>query len=109
MCTAKSGIGIMISWFDMVMDDYYYRLNPDDVNSNWDFNEFIPDVVVINLFQNDSWLVGGINPVPDSSQRVAAYIAFVREIRSRHPEAFIVCALGSMDATKSWLTMARIY
>ena len=101
MCTAKSGIGIMISWFDMVMDDYYYRLNPDDVNSNWDFNEFIPDVVVINLFQNDSWLVGGINPVPDSSQRVAAYIAFVREIRSRHPEAFIVCALGSMDATKA--------
>ena len=100
MCTAKSGIGVMISWFDMVMSDYYYRLNPDDSTSNWDFNEFVPDVVVINLLQNDSWLIGNLNPVPDSSQRVAAYMDFVREIRQHHPNAFIVCALGSMDATK---------
>ncbi len=101
MCIAKSGIGIMKSWFPMVMSDYYYRLNPDDAASQWNFDEFIPDVVVINLFQNDSWLINNLNPVPDSSQRVAAYVDFVRTIRSKHPNAFIVCSLGSMDATRS--------
>lgn len=100
MAISKSGIGVMISWFDMVMSDYYYRLNPDDPNSNYDFNLFVPDVVVINLLQNDSWLIGNLVPVPDSSQRVQAYMDFVRLIRSHHQNAFIVCALGSMDATK---------
>lgn len=95
-CVAKSGIGIMISWFNMVMSEYYYRLDPDDSASHWDFNQFIPDVVVINLFQNDSWLLG----TRDSSQITTAYVNFVREIRTHHPNAFIVCALGSMDATK---------
>lgn len=100
MCIAKSGIGIMISWFNFTMPDYYYRLNPDDPASNWDSNEFIPDVVVINLYQNDSWLINNLNPVPDSAQRVSAYVDFARSIRSRHPNSLIVCSLGSMDATR---------
>lgn len=101
MVISKSGIGIMISWFDLVMGDYYYRLNPDDPNSNYDFDLYVPDVVVINLFQNDSWLIQNLVPVPDSSQRVQAYMDFVRTIRSHHQNAFIVCALGSMDATRT--------
>lgn len=100
MAISKSGIGVMISWFNMVMEDYYYRLNPDDANSNYDFDLYVPDVVVINLLQNDSWLINNLVPVPDSSQRVQAYMDFVRIIRSHHQNAFIVCALGSMDATK---------
>ncbi|MDZ7334545.1 MAG: T9SS type A sorting domain-containing protein [candidate division KSB1 bacterium] len=100
MCIAKSGIGIMISWFDMVMSQYYYRLDPDNPDSHWDFSQYIPDVVVINLFQNDSWLIHKLNPEPDSTQIINAYVNFVREIRGHHPNAFIICALGSMDATK---------
>jgi len=100
MCIAKSGIGVMISWFDLIMPEYYYRLNPDDPNSFYDFNLFPADVVVINLFQNDSWLIGNIHPTPDSAEIVMAYVDFVRLIRLHHPDAFIVCALGSMDATK---------
>ncbi len=97
MCVARSGIGIMISWFDMVMSQYYYRLNPDSSASHWDFNQYTPDVVVINLFQNDSWLLS----TRDSSKITTAYVTFVREIRLHHPNAFIVCSLGSMDATKA--------
>jgi len=96
MCIAKSGIGVMISWFDMVMSQYYYRLNPDSANSQWDFNQYTPDVVVINLFQNDSWLLS----TRDSAKIAMAYVTFVREIRAHHPDAFIICSLGSMDATK---------
>jgi len=96
-CIAKSGIGIMISWFNYVMKDYYYRLNPDSASSQWDFNQYTPDVVCINLFQNDSWLLS----THDSTQIAMAYVNFIREIRSKHPNAFIVCSLGSMDATRS--------
>ncbi|MFA6980841.1 MAG: T9SS type A sorting domain-containing protein [Ignavibacteriaceae bacterium] len=97
LCIAKSGIGVMISWFDQVMSQYYYRLNPESADSKWDFNKFNPDVVVVNLFQNDSWLLS----TRDSSQITTAYVNFIREIRINHPDAFIVCSLGSMDATKT--------
>jgi len=100
MCVAKSGIGLMISWFPLIMPNYYYRLDPDDANSIWDFDEFVPDVVSINILQNDSWLINNLHPVPDSSERVEAYATFLRTIRSKHPNAFIVCSLGSMDATQ---------
>ncbi len=100
VCIAKSGIGILISWFDLVMPDYYNRLNPADPESHWDFNRYIPDVVVINLFQNDSWLIQRLNPVPDSAAIVQAYADFVRKIRREYPRALIVCTLGSMDAVK---------
>ncbi|MBK8944582.1 MAG: T9SS type A sorting domain-containing protein [Ignavibacteriae bacterium] len=100
MCTAKSGIGIIISWFDLIIPDYFYRLNPDDPNSRWDFEKYIPDVVIINLFQNDSWLIKNLSPVPDSSQIVHAYENFIKQIRTAHPTSLIICALGSMDATK---------
>lgn len=99
-CIAKSGIGIMISWFDMIMPEYYYRLDPSDMSSRWDFSKWTPDVVVINLFQNDSWLINRLNPVPGEQDIVNAYKDFLATIRGHYPEAHIFCTLGSMDATK---------
>mgnify|MGYP006278023985 CR=1 FL=1 len=99
-CIAKSGIGIMISRFDMTMPDYYYRLNPADPTSRWEFSRWTPDVVVINLFQNDSWLIDRLDPIPGPAEIVASYIEFVSTIRSHYPRAHIICTLGSMDATR---------
>lgn len=101
VCIAKSGIGIITSWFDLVMPDYFHRLNPDDTESRWDFTQYRPDVIVVNLFQNDSWLIGNLDPVPNTEQIVDAYVQFIRQIRAQHPESLIVCSLGSMDATRS--------
>ncbi|HEY5390862.1 MAG TPA: hypothetical protein VIJ57_02010, partial [Hanamia sp.] len=56
-CTAKSGIGIMVSWFPLIMPKMYDRLDPTDSTSKWDFSKYTPDLVVINLLQNDSWIV----------------------------------------------------
>jgi hypothetical protein len=109
-CTVKSGIGIMISWFPQIMPELYDRLDPTDSLSKWDFKKIQPQVVVINLMQNDSWLVNlpdhesfkktfGKIP-PSGSQITAAYKSFVTKIRSVYPHAHIICALGSMDATK---------
>ena len=42
-----------------------------------------------------------LNPNPTDEQRIQAYVDFVKKIRDKYPQAFIVCALGSMDATKA--------
>ena len=109
-CIAKSGIGVLVSWFPLIMPEMFDRLDATDEKSKWDFSQFKPDVVVINLFQNDSWLInqpqhaefihrfGSSRPTAD--QIVAAYQKFVQSIRSRYPRAKIICALGNMDATK---------
>jgi hypothetical protein len=107
--TVKSGIGILVSWFPLIMPELYNRLDPSDSTSRWNFH-IKPQVVVINLFQNDSWLVKkpehpsfvqkfGKQP-PEKLQIVAAYKSFVSKIRSAYPGAYIICALGCMDATK---------
>ena len=109
-CTSKSGIGIAISWFKEVMPDIYDRLNPEDSTSVWDFKKYMPDIVVVDLFQNDSWLVnmpehpefkarfGTVKPTEDFI--INAYKNFIQSLRSKYPDAHIICSLGDMDATR---------
>lgn len=103
--TSQSGIGVMISWFPFTMPDFYDQLSAvGDNDSHWDFARWTPDVVVINLLQNDSWLIGRdhkLQPEPDDAARIANYRKFVARIRQLYPNAYIVCALGSMDATRA--------
>ena len=109
-CICRSGIGVTISWFPMIMPEMYDKLNPSDATSTWDFSQYTPDVVVINLFQNDSWLVDLPDRaefktnfgdyVPRDDYFISAYQQFIADIRSHYPNAKIICMLGSMDATK---------
>ncbi|MFO1388280.1 SGNH/GDSL hydrolase family protein [Cellvibrio sp.] len=103
--TSQSGIGVMVSWFPFIMPQFYDQLSAVGNNdTQWNFSSWIPDVVVINLFQNDAWLTDRehrLNPNPNDEQRIQAYIDFVKTIRGKYPKAYIVCALGSMDATKA--------
>ena len=103
--TSQSGIGVMVSWFPFTMPDFYDQLSAVGNNdSKWDFAGWTPDVVVINLLQNDSWLIGRdhrLQPEPGPEQRIAAYRNFVARIRQLYPHARIVCALGSMEATRA--------
>lgn len=109
-CICKSGIGIMISWFPYEMKNIYNQLIPLDENSLWDFTLKTPEIVVINLFQNDSWLIHrperpefktnfGTTP-PDEDYIVASYKSFIQSIRKEYPKTPIICALGSMDITR---------
>lgn len=101
---SQSGIGVMISWFPFTMPQFYDQLNAVGNNdSHWDFSSWTPDVVVINLFQNDNWLIDRekrLKPAPSDEQRIQAYVDFVGRIRAVYPKATIVCALGSMDAMR---------
>lgn len=110
-CIARSGIGLMISWFSMIMPEMYNRLNPFDSGNIWNFSKAAPGIVVINLFQNDCSLVdmpdypefkkrfGNTPPTEDFI--IASYQQFVQCIRNYYPKAHIICVLGNMDAVKS--------
>ncbi|MGI4020579.1 MAG: SGNH/GDSL hydrolase family protein [Janthinobacterium lividum] len=110
-CIAKSGIGVLISWFPLIMPEMYDRLDPVDSTSKWDFSKYTPDLVVINLFQNDAWLTqrpefGEFKhrfgtTAPSEKTIILAYRNFVKTIRSKYSKADIICALGSMDATQT--------
>ncbi len=109
-CIARSGIGIMVSWFPQIMPEMYNLTEGGDSTSTWDFSQYTPDVVVVNLFQNDSWIVKlpknkefkhrFDTTAPSEKTIIESYRNFVKTIRSKYPKARIICALGSMDATK---------
>jgi len=109
-CIARGGIGLMASWYPMIMPEMYDRLNPDDPESKWNFSGSQPDIVVINLFQNDAALVNrpehpqfkarfGTKP-PDSIFVIKSYVDFLKKIRGQYPKSKIICTLGSMTATR---------
>ena len=92
------------------MPEMYDRLDPADPASKWDFSLVQPDIVVVNLFQNDSWLVNMPDnesfklrfgtQKPDEEKIIESYKNFVESLRHVYPDAYIICALGSMDATR---------
>jgi hypothetical protein len=110
---AKSGIGVTVGYYPATMPEIYDRLDPLDANSHWDFSKYTPQVVVINLFQNDAGVIQsasgplyearfGHTP-PTSEFIINTYKNFVKSIRNKYPGANIICALGSMSACKPGL------
>lgn len=106
----KSGIGITVSWEPDIMPEIWDRLDPTDPMSTWNFSRNVPEIVVINLLQNDSWITL-LPEYPEYKRRftdqapsiefvTARYQDFVRNIRGKYPQAHIICMLGNMDITK---------
>jgi hypothetical protein len=112
-CISKSGIGITVGYTPVTMPELYNRLDPNDPNSVWDFSKYTPDVVVINLFQNDASLFRQIDrpefkakfgdTMPTDEYIIEAYRKFLQGIRGKYPNAQIICVLGNMDAVKDGL------
>ena len=101
-CIAQQGIGIFTGWvYPMNMTNIWNRVAPftNTATAFWAFSNWTPNVVVINLFQNDSMNPKALNPFPTDAQIVQYYVNFISGIRAVYPKAHIVCALGSMDAT----------
>ena len=109
-CIAKSGIGVMVSWAPAIMPEIYNLTNPADSTSTWDFSKYTPDVVVVNLFQNDSGIINRTEfkefkrrfgtKSPSEEFIVESYQKFIQNIRKAYPRAKIICTLGSMGATQ---------
>lgn len=109
-CISKSGIGVMVSWFPYIMDDLYDNYIPLDTTVKWDFSKYTPDVVVVHLLQNDSWIVNKPDfftfkkyfgtQKPDEAFIVDAYKTFIGKIRAKYSTAQIICTMGGMDITR---------
>ena len=97
---SRSGIGILKSWYPLVMPQMFNRLNPADPQSQWDFARWVPDIIVINLFQNDSWLLPREEHPPSKGQIIQAYMNFVGSLYRHYPNATYICMLGNMDITE---------
>lgn len=63
-------------------------------NIDWDFSQFVPDVVVINLGTNDSTYTSG--DAAKIAEFVTGYKAFLKEIRAKNANAEILCILGTL-------------
>jgi hypothetical protein len=72
------------------MPERYLLTMPDVANSVWNFANYVPHAVVINLGTND--FSGGDPGQPF----VDAYVGFVTDMRGRYPDALIYLATSPM-------------
>ncbi len=63
-----------------------------DSTMKWNFNSWVPQVVVINLGTNDY----STHPYPDSSVFEAGYARLISQVRSLYPGVTIFCVSGPM-------------
>eukprot|EP00833_Pecoramyces_ruminatium_P017477 jgi/Orpsp1_1/1191509/evm.model.d7180000086464.1 len=78
-----------------VFDDGTYQLQ----NTLWNQQDFIPDLVVINLGTNDNSYFGSIDESKVPEEKLAfieEYEKFLAQIREVYPKAEILCVLGMM-------------
>jgi lysophospholipase L1-like esterase len=97
--TSVSGIGLIHSCCNMpvTMPDVYERQSLNEASSSkWDFSKYTPDVVTICLGQND----GSSNVA--SKEFKDSYITFIKNLRSKYPDAMFFCLTSPMaDSTGS--------
>jgi len=88
--TAVAGIGLVHSCckMEIVMPQVFDKMDLRDNSGSWDFTRYIPDVVTVCLGQNDG--------IQDSTLFCGAYVRFIGDIRSRYPQAQIVCLTSPM-------------
>lgn len=68
---------------------------PQDVE--WDFDVFKPEVIVINLGTNDASYTGSKKERKEEYKE--GYLAFIKQVREKNPDAEIFCGLGIMGNT----------
>lgn len=69
------------------MPSLFGRALPDDPSSQWDFAQWVPEAVVVNLGSNDFAQGDPGQPFID------AFVDFLRELRARYPAALILCTV----------------
>ncbi|MFG6429697.1 GDSL-type esterase/lipase family protein [Roseateles sp. LYH14W] len=96
---AISGIGITATWHDLLMPDVWNRVAPRKDAAVAPADVRAPDVVLLNLGQNDHGFPASKGQ-PIAADFGPRYLAFVRQLRGRHPQAKIVLLMGGMSAPR---------
>ena len=114
LISAVSGIGIYRNWNSLapampqVYESAYLEI---DSMQRWDFSQYTPDVVSINLGTNDLSDGDGKTPRPpfDSTTYTNTYIKFIGNIYQHYPTTQIVLLTSPMvNGPKSSLLMTML-
>jgi lysophospholipase L1-like esterase len=93
--TAVSGMGVVVGWVHFHAAEVWDRVYPDPKSPKADLNAWTPDVVFVNLGENDdSFTHAKGMPFPATFSK--EYVALARAIRRAHPAAAIVLLRGGM-------------
>jgi len=103
---AISGTGITRTWGDLLMPQAWDRAAPRLDAPVAPVGPRAPDVVLVNLGQNDHGFPASRGE-PFAADFGPRYLAFVRALRRRYPEARLVLTLGGMSAWKEQPALQR--
>ncbi len=78
--------------------DYFKRTVALFPGLNWDFTQWTPDVVVVNLGTNDF----STDPFPAQEEFVSGYTNLLTEIRAAYPQAHIFATAGPIMFADVW-------
>jgi hypothetical protein len=73
-----------------------YSLTYPQTTQKWNFQQWIPDIVCINLGTNDF-----AHAIPDSTEFTKAYIGLIDSVLINYPKASVFCLVGSMLSGKN--------
>ncbi len=99
VCTAYSGRGLYrnnTGTTHGTLPLLYDYVTPGKADAIWNHQNFIPDVIVIDLGANDF-----AQGVPDSTLFCSTYISFIEKLRAIHPMTKIICVAGN-SITDVW-------
>ena len=80
------------------LPDLFEQTLPYDKATQWNHDQFIPDVVVINLGTNDSADLNGAKGPLAKADFMATYVAFLKKLRGIAPDAKLILTVGPMQA-----------
>lgn len=102
---AQAGIALVDGygfWHDGVgMEAVYDKTKPLKDAPSWDFNQYIPNLVIVALGQNDSSSIN-LNSDLTSTEWKEHYKNFVVNLRSKYPNAYFICMFPNMYHDRAW-------
>ncbi len=108
-CIAKGGLSLTTDWSTagpgtrMRLGDLYDRTNYWIDDGSWDFSVWQPDVVILNIFENDYGVYQSRPDLLPANPEIALkdeYKDFVSVLRSEYADAHIFCVLGCTGVVK---------
>jgi lysophospholipase L1-like esterase len=93
---AVSGMGIAIGWVEMKAGKIWDRVYPDEASPRADLTRWTPDIVFVNLGENDNSYPSAKHLPFPAKAYTDGYVALVRDIHRAWPAAHIVILRGGM-------------
>ncbi|MBS2211920.1 endoglucanase [Carboxylicivirga mesophila] len=98
--TAHSGLGVVRNYGDKepistklaTLPNRYHQVFDMDTSLAWDFSQWQPDAVVINLGTNDY----STDVAPEKSVFVQRYLRFIKQLRDCYGDIPVFCVNGPM-------------